>query len=227
MVYVSKNRNRSLQPFAFFVTTRATQFPMDHNLPMQPLEVESRNFVPRPRLLFPIPYFLFPGPPRNDRRPNSPPRPEHSLHLRPHRIASLHHVLKYLIHNVFLEDSQVPVAEQILLQRLQFQALLPRHIPDRQHPKIRQPRLRAHRGQFRVVNQNLVPRKLVLPGLNSRKRKVQPRRRMIIRITWFQSHVPIVLAHLPTNQSRYPTTSFVRIFLTPKPLSRLLYTDHG
>ena len=43
-VYVSKNRNHRFQPFACFVTSRATQSPMDHNLPMQPLIVESRNF---------------------------------------------------------------------------------------------------------------------------------------------------------------------------------------
>ena len=42
-VYVSKNRNHGLQHFACFVTTSATFYPMERNLPMQPFNVESHN----------------------------------------------------------------------------------------------------------------------------------------------------------------------------------------
>jgi hypothetical protein len=93
-----------------------------------------------------------------------------TLHYRPHRIAGLHHVVQYLIHNVFLKDAEIPVAKEIFLIRFQFQALLIRHIAKGNHTKIGQPRLGTHGGKLRVIDHNFVTGKLVLPGLNRRKR---------------------------------------------------------
>lgn len=140
------------------------------------------SLVPDPCSLR-LPHLLRPRISRRHHRRNPTPRPEVPLHLRPHRVGRLHHVVQHLVHNVLLEDPQVPVREQVLLQRLQLQAPLARHIPDQQRPKVRQPRLRAHARKLRVVDQNLILGKLVPPGLNRGKLNIQPRLRMIVGIS--------------------------------------------
>ena len=68
------------------------------------------------------------GPPRFDGRRNPPARPEITLDHCPHRIAGLDQVIQHLVHHVFLENSKVSVAEQILFPRLQLSAAMARHI---------------------------------------------------------------------------------------------------
>src|SRR5581483_3509204 len=129
------------------------------------------------------PHLLRPRISRRHHRRNPAPRPKVPLHLRPHRVGRLHHVVQHLVHNVLLEDPQIAVREQVLLQRLQLQTPLARHIPDQQRAKVRQPRLRAHARKLRVIDQNLVLGKLIPPGLNRRKLSIQPRLRMVVGIS--------------------------------------------
>ena len=56
-----------------------------------------------------------PRPARLDGCPDPAPGPELAAHHGPDRIAGLDYVFEDLIHNVFLEDSEVAVAEQVLL----------------------------------------------------------------------------------------------------------------
>jgi hypothetical protein len=93
---------------------------------------------------------------------------------RPHRIAGLHHVFKNLVHDVFLKDAEIPVAEQILFERFQLQTALARHVADGQNAEVGQAGLGADRGQLRIVDLNLVSGKLVLPGLDGGKAKSRP-----------------------------------------------------
>ena len=57
---------------------------------------------------------------------------------RPHRITGLHDILQHLVDDVFLEDSEVAVGEQIFLVRLQFEAFLARLISQENDAEIRQ-----------------------------------------------------------------------------------------
>src|SRR5579859_2810958 len=43
--------------------------------------------------------------------------PKHTLHNRPDGICGLDHVLKHLVDDVFLENTEVAVTEEILLER--------------------------------------------------------------------------------------------------------------
>src|SRR6185437_12362340 len=96
-------------------------------------------------------------------------------HVRPYRIAGLHHILQNLVHHIFLKYSKIPVAEQILLPRFQFQTALARHITQLNDSEIGQSGLGAHRSKFGIIDQNLISRELVWPGFNGRKLEVEPR----------------------------------------------------
>src|SRR5438067_12633034 len=56
--------------------------------------------------------------------------PEFAADNSPNRPRSSHHILKYAIDHVLLENSEVAVNEQILLQRFEFQADLVGHVAD-------------------------------------------------------------------------------------------------
>ena len=107
--------------------------------------------------------------PRRHYSRNSAPRPKVPNNFRPHRISRLHHIVQNLVYDVLLKNPQVPVHEQILLQALQFHALLARHVADRDPAEVGQAGLGAHTGKLRVVYKDLVGGKLVLPSLNGRK----------------------------------------------------------
>ena len=70
-------------------------------------------------------------------------RVELSCHLCGHRLAELHDVSKNSIHRVFIKDSQIPVRQRVHLERLQFQAMLVRHVAQRESSLIRQSGARA------------------------------------------------------------------------------------
>lgn len=132
------------------------------------------------------------GPLRHDRRRNAAPRTKLPFHFRPHRFRPLHHILQNLVDHILLKNPQIPVALQIFLQRFQLQATFVRHIANRQHSKIRQPGLRTHRRKFRIIHHNLITRKLVRPGLNLRKLRVQTSSCVLRRITRRFTHETIV-----------------------------------
>jgi len=95
------------------------------------------------------------------------------MHDGPHRIGGLHYIFQHLVHDVFLENAKVAVAEQILFQRLEFEAALAGHVTDGEHAEVGQAGFGAHRGEFRIVDENFVARKLVLPGFNGRKGEIE------------------------------------------------------
>src|SRR5579862_1209320 len=71
---------------------------------------------------------LRPGPAGFNCRADASARPEFSTYHCPHWIASLHHIFEHLVHDVLLENAQVPIAEEIFLERFQFQTSLAGHV---------------------------------------------------------------------------------------------------
>lgn len=128
----------------------------------------------------------------HNRGRNPAPRPKLPFHFRPHWLRPLHHVLQNLVYDVLLEDSKITVGLQILLQRLQLQTALVRHVTDGQYAKVGKPGLRAHRRELRVIDHNLVPRKLVGPRLNLGELRVETREGVLSRITRRFTHATIV-----------------------------------
>src|SRR5580658_5014956 len=133
---------------------------------------------------------LRPRPLRHYRRRNSSPRTEIPFHLSPHRPRPAHHIFQHAVHNVLLKNSQIAVRLQIFLVRFQLETNFVRPVTQRDHTKIRQSRLWTHRRKLRIVNHNLISRKLVRPGLNFRKLRVQPSSSVLRRVTWL-AHAPL------------------------------------
>src|ERR1035437_1919295 len=104
---------------------------------------------------------------------NAATGPELATNHRPHRIGSLDHVFQDLVHDIFLKNAKVAVTEEILLQRLQFQAAFARHVANGEYAEVRQPGFGAHRGQFGVIDKDFVAGELVFPGFDGRKGKVE------------------------------------------------------
>ncbi len=130
-------------------------------------------------------------PARFHHRRNTSPRTEHSLHFSPYRTRASHHIFQHPVNDIFLENPQVPIDVQIFLERLQFETDLIRHVADRNHTKIRQPGFRAHRCELRILDHNFVTRKLVGPGLDVGKRRVQSGLGVFFGVAWSLGHGPL------------------------------------
>src|SRR5579863_3631237 len=76
------------------------------------------------------------GPSRFDRGRDAAPGAKLAVHHSPDRIARFHDVFQHLIDDIFLEDAEIAVTEQIFLQRLQFEAALAWHVADVQPAEI-------------------------------------------------------------------------------------------
>src|SRR5579872_2660017 len=118
----------------------------------------------------------------NDRR-DSTAWAKIAFYFCPDRTRVSHHIFQNAVYNIFLENPKVAVRLQILLERLQFQTVFVGHIPNHNLPKVRQARLWANRGKFRIIYDNLVAGKLVWPNLNSGKIKIKAGFGMFFRIT--------------------------------------------
>src|SRR5262249_39304267 len=108
-----------------------------------------------------------------DSRADSASRTEVALHNCPLRFCRFDHVFKYLIDDVLLKNPQIAITVQILFERLQLQTELLWHVPNGDHTEIGKAGLGTHRGKLRYVDDDLIGRKLVWPGLNIRKAEVQ------------------------------------------------------
>src|SRR5450755_2637403 len=96
-----------------------------------------------------------PGITRDNHRPDSSARTKLAFHFRPLRLGGAHHVLQHAIDDVLLKDSQVAISSEVLLQGLQFQAVLVRHIADPEYTEVRQASLGADRSKLRNVDHDL------------------------------------------------------------------------
>src|ERR1017187_3518865 len=113
---------------------------------------------------------------------------KHSMHDCPNRVAGLDHVLKHLIDDIFLEDAEIAVTEEILLEGLQFEAALAGHVADCEGAEIGQAGLGTYGCKFGVVDLDFIAGKLVLPGFDGGKGEIDAGFGVVVRIAWFDSH---------------------------------------
>jgi hypothetical protein len=110
----------------------------------------------------------------------------------PHRVAGFHHVFENLINDVFLKYAEIAVAEEVFLERFEFEATGARRVADGEVAEVGQAGFGTNRGQFRVVDDDLVAGKLILPCLDFRKPKIETGFCMIVGIARLLRHVSIV-----------------------------------
>jgi hypothetical protein len=75
-------------------------------------------------------------------------------------------VVEDLVDDVFLEDAEVAVGEEVFLEGLEFQAALAGHIADSEAAEVGEAGLGADAGELGIVDEDLVGLELVLPGLD-------------------------------------------------------------
>ncbi len=84
----------------------------------------------------------------------------------PDGIAGFDDVVEDLVDDVFLEDAEVAVGEEVFLEGLELQAALAGHVADGEAAEVGEARLGADAGELGVVDEDLVGLELVLPGFD-------------------------------------------------------------
>jgi hypothetical protein len=110
----------------------------------------------------------------------------------PDGVAGFHHVFEDLVDDVFLEDAEVAVAEEIFLEGFEFEAAAAGHVADGERTKVRQSGLGADGCQFGIVDDNFVSGKLVLPGFDLRELEIEACLGVIVGIAGCLRHSSIV-----------------------------------
>ena len=64
------------------------------------------------------------------------------------RLARFNKILKHLIHDVLMKDTDISIEKKVLLQRFQFDTFLIRHVSDTEGREIRESRFRTYRSEF-------------------------------------------------------------------------------
>src|SRR5579872_4816472 len=123
-----------------------------------------------------------PAPTRGDQGGEAAARREFSNHRGLHRLGRFHHVAQHAVHDVFLEDAQVAIGEQVHLVRLQLEAQAVGHVAQHEAAEIGERRLRADRSELRHHDFDFVIRILIRPGLDFRQRRLDTRGCVLIGI---------------------------------------------
>ncbi len=84
----------------------------------------------------------------------------------PDGIAGFDDVVEDLVDDVFLEDAEVAIGEEILLEGLELEAALAGHVADGEAAEVGEPGLGADAGELGIVDEDLVGLELVLPGFD-------------------------------------------------------------
>ena len=130
----------------------------------------------RKPLLCPVP-----RPARLDRGGQSAPRREFAAHHAPHRARCRHDVGQDAVHRILVEDAQIAVFQQIMLERFQLQAAVPRLVLDDDRAVIRQAGFRADRRVLRIARRDGVAGKLVRPRFDLGQPRASLRRARAVR----------------------------------------------
>jgi hypothetical protein len=93
-------------------------------------------------------------------------RAEVAYDFGPDGVSSFDYVIENLIDDVFLEDAEVAIDEEILFERLQLHTLLARHVTDGQAAEVGQAGFGTDAGELGVVDEDLVSLELVLPSFD-------------------------------------------------------------
>ena len=110
----------------------------------------------------------------------------------PDGIAGFHHVFEDLVDDVFLEDAEVAVAEEIFLKRFEFEAAGAGHVANGEVAEVGQAGLGADGGEFGIVDDDFVVGELILPGLDFGEFEVEAGLGVIVGVARLWRHISIV-----------------------------------
>src|ERR1039458_6201532 len=137
---------------------------------------------------------LFPRPrvARDHDRADASAWTKRAFDFSPFRLAGAHYVLENAVHDVFLEDAQIAVTDQVFLQRFQFEAALVGHVANPQRPEIGQASFGTYGGELGYINLYLVAGNLVRPGFDFGRFSGETSVSMFPSVTCALCHGPIV-----------------------------------
>ena len=84
----------------------------------------------------------------------------------PDGVGGFDYVVEDLVDDVFLEDAEVAIGEEILLEGLEFEAGLAGHVADGETAEVGQAGLGADAGELGVVDEDFVGFELIAPGFD-------------------------------------------------------------
>jgi hypothetical protein len=123
----------------------------------------------------------------------------------PNGIAGFNNIFEDLVDDVLLEDAEIAIAEEVFLERFELEAARAWHVADGEMAEVGQAGFWTNRGQFRVVDDDLIAGKLVLPCLDLREFEIESGFRVIVGITRLLGHVSIVRGtKMNTSSSIFP-----------------------
>ena len=93
--------------------------------------------------------------------------------LGPDGVAGFDDVVKDLVDDVFLEDAEVAVGEEVLFEGLELEAALAGHVANGEAAEVREAGLGADGGELGVVDEDFIGLELVLPGFDGREGDVE------------------------------------------------------
>jgi len=155
---------------------------------------------------------------------------EDAFDFGPDGISGFDDVFENLVDDVFLEDAEVAVAEEIFLERLEFEAAVAGHIADGEDAEVGKAGFGADGSEFWVVDEDFVAGKLILPGFDVGKGKVEACLGVFVGVSLIQCHgliLPSFCIHGPNAAEGTSSEDLRRIFPLPWPGLRVLYTDSG
>ena len=110
----------------------------------------------------------------------------------PDGIAGFHDVFEDLVDDVFLEDAEVAIAEEVFLKRFELEAALAGHVADGEVAEVGQAGFGAYGSEFWVVDDDLVAGKLVLPCFDLGEFEIESGLCVIVGVARLLRHIPIV-----------------------------------
>jgi len=110
----------------------------------------------------------------------------------PDGVGGLDEVFEDLVDDVFLEDAEVAVAEEVFLEALELGAAVAGHIADGECAEVGEAGFGADGGEFGVVDEDFVAGKLVWPGFNGGEGEVESGRGVLVGVAFFSCHGIIV-----------------------------------
>ena len=87
-------------------------------------------------------------------------------YLGPDGIAGFYDVVEDLVDDIFLEDAEVAIGEEVFLEGFELEATLAGHVADGEAAEVGEAGLWADGGELGVVDEDFVSAELVAPGFD-------------------------------------------------------------
>ena len=109
---------------------------------------------------------------------------ELAVNVGPDGVAGFDDVLEDLIDDVFLEDAEVAIGEEIFLPGFELKAALAGHVAELDDAEVGESGLGADGGELGIVDEDFVGRELILPGFDGGKREVEAGFGVLVGVAW-------------------------------------------